>query len=62
LPQLHLGSRLVQRQGNQFYDAWLVDLDYKGKPVIRHLSLDYSLLYQKAECGFTDSKKMVFNF
>ena len=47
---------------NQFYDAWLVDLDYKGKPVIRHLPLDNSLLYQKAECGFTDSKKLFFNF
>ena len=39
-----------------------VDLNYKGKPVIRNLFLEDSLLYQKTEGRFPDAKRLIFNF
>ncbi len=39
-----------------------VDLNYKGKPVIRNLFLEDSLLYQKTEGRFPVAKRLIFNF
>lgn len=46
----------------EFYDAWYVDLDYKGKPVIRHLERENSLIYQKRYDCVPVKQKLIFEF
>jgi len=41
---------------------WKVDLNYKGKPVIRELLAEKSLLYQKWDDSLHDTSRLIFNF
>lgn len=53
---------LANAFNSSLISVYSVDLNYKGKPVIRNLFLGDSLLYQKTEGRFPDAKKLVFNF
>ena len=41
---------------------WSVDLNYKGKTIIRELPPEKSLLFQKREDSLPDSSRLIFNF
>lgn len=47
---------------DNFFDTWSVDLDYKGKPCIRNLEDEKSLLFQKRNVHIPDTTRLVFNF
>ena len=47
---------------NLFHDAWYVDLDYKSKPVIRHLPRDKSRIFQKHGYAVPSVKELIYDF
>jgi SAM-dependent methyltransferase len=49
-------------QHDNFFDSWQVDLDYKGKPSIRKLDPQKSLLFQKRDGSIPVTSRLIFNF
>jgi len=49
-------------QHDIFTSVWGVDLNYKGKPVIRRLLPEKSLLFQKRDGSLPDTTRLIFNF
>jgi hypothetical protein len=47
---------------DNFFDTWSVDLDYKGKPSIRKLDPEKSLLFQKRDGSILGTSRLIFNF
>ena len=47
---------------DEFYAAWGVDLDYRGRPVIRKLEQEQSLIFQKRDGTKPETAKLVFGF
>jgi hypothetical protein len=47
---------------DEFYAAWGVDLDYRGRPVIRKLEQEQSLIFQKRDGIKPETAKLVFGF
>lgn len=47
---------------DEFHAVWSVDLDYRGKPVIRELDHEKSLLFQKRGCHSPGTAKLVLGF
>jgi len=47
---------------DNFFSVWSVDLDYKGKPSIRKLEDEKSLLFQKRAGSLPVTSRLIFNF
>jgi hypothetical protein len=47
---------------DEFYAAWGVDLDYRGRPVIQKLEQEQSLIFQKRDGTKPETAKLLFGF
>jgi hypothetical protein len=47
---------------DEFHGVWSVDLDYRGKPVIRELEQEKSLIFQKRGCHSPRTARLVLGY